>query len=555
MQTITAAEAAKITDSKIEPGALFVHLADAYIVFDANRRAVFANAAYLRLLEQDSSNVIGYHIDELPQFATFTAVDEGGAWLRSALEEMEMGETRSTPYFRFDLAKAEEATHARFWKFKASLIPNLSDDATASGHYFAIRVSDVTEQAQRDALDQREKARLRSQAQLRSIVANETAAQLRASQDQFEVALAFAKVGAWELNPVSGLIACTDQCKVNLGLGIDESLSEARLFTEIIATEDRERVRARMEQALADRGHFEAEYRLEPTDGEIRWLLVRGQGKYDEAGHLLSVLGFTIDITARKEAELKQQREAASERDAREQSERNVLAMDHFVSAVTHELRSPLGAITSWAELLGRTHDPLQIQQAAGSLQRNARQLNLMVDDLLDTGAIVSGKLSVQRAPVELDILARHIISDLILEAQRKGLQLTCELTPCAVLGDEPRLKQIVWNLLSNAIKFTHDGAINVSVGSSTGWAVISVADTGCGIAPVALSRVFDRFEQVRTDVAGRIGGLGLGLWLVKSLVEMHAGKVAVESDGVGHGATFRVYLPLLGAPSISATA
>ncbi|KQR77057.1 hypothetical protein ASG35_12365 [Burkholderia sp. Leaf177] len=292
--------------------------------------------------------------------------------------------------------------------------------------------------------------------------------------------------------------------------------------------------------------HFEAEYRLEHNVGETRWLLVRGQGKYRENGSLASILGFTIDITARKETELRFASEAMQERDAREQSDRNVLAMDQFVSAVTHELRSPLSAITSWAELLDRTQDPTHLQQAASSLKRNARQLHLMVDDLLDTGAIVSGKLSVHRRPVDLNVLAHDVVSDLAWDAQRKGLSINSEWEPCSVLGDEARLKQVVWNLMSNAIKFTDQGAIFVSVRHDANMAILSVEDTGCGIAPHVVSRVFDRFEQARSDVAGRIGGLGLGLWLVKNLIEMHKGTVEVLSRGIGEGTTFRVHLPLL---------
>jgi len=547
MQTTNLSGKENFTDSspsRADLSSLFFHLADAYLVLDSSQRVVFANLSYLRLLGLALDDIVNKPVGQLEQFAAFFSTPDGAMWMKEVFCESELGDTKRSPYFRFDLSHEEAARRERFWRLKATVVPTV---CAADGDFFvAVRVSDVTVRAERDTASKRETARLRSQAQLRNIVASEAAEQLRSSREQLDVALAFAKVGAWELDPVTGIIACTPQCKVNLGLNADELLTEERLFSKIIAVDDREGVRARMERALNAHQHFEAEYRLEHNVGETRWLLVRGQGKYRENGSLASILGFTIDITARKETELRFASEAMQERDAREQSDRNVLAMDQFVSAVTHELRSPLSAITSWAELLDRTQDPTHLQQAASSLKRNARQLHLMVDDLLDTGAIVSGKLSVHRRPVDLNVLAHDVVSDLAWDAQRKGLSINSEWEPCSVLGDEARLKQVVWNLMSNAIKFTDQGAIFVSVRHDANMAILSVEDTGCGIAPHVVSRVFDRFEQARSDVAGRIGGLGLGLWLVKNLIEMHKGTVEVLSRGIGEGTTFRVHLPLL---------
>ncbi|WP_250520699.1 PAS domain-containing sensor histidine kinase [Caballeronia sp. NCTM1] len=518
-----------------------------------DRRVVFVNAAYASLTGPSFMQSAGLHASDLPQIKALCDQPGGDAWLDFVMHDLPQGVTESTAYFPGDLLQEDGATRRRFWKLKASLLPSKSG-AKRSDSFIAIRVSDVTKRAEREAAEQREKALLRSQAQLRNILASEASERLRLNKEQFDTALAFAKVGAWELDPSTGVIVCTDQCKLNLGLAPDDALTETRLFTELIATDDRSRVRAQMESALHQRQHFEAEYRLERSEGKQRWLLVRGQGKYDEKG-LVSILGFTIDITGRKESELRQEQEVERERGAREQSERNVLAMDHFVSSVTHELRSPLGAIISWAELIERTQDPVHLRRAAESVKRNARHLSLMVDDLLDTGAIVSGKLSVRRETVDLEALTRELVDDLKSETDRKGLRLSCALSPCVVIGDESRLKQVLWNLLSNAVKFTHQGAIDVCLHQSAEWAEISIEDTGCGIAPDAMQRIFERFEQVRCDVAGRIGGLGLGLWLVQSLVELHGGIVEVTSPGVGKGSTFRVHLPLADRREISVVA
>ena len=240
--------------------------------------------------------------------------------------------------------------------------------------------------------------------------------------------------------------------------------------------------------------------------------------------------------------------------------------MDAFVSAVSHELRSPLSAIASWTQLLQCTTDTEKAAKAAAVIERNARQLTHMVDDLLDTGAIINDKLSVALTPVDLGVLASLVAEDVRLTAQSKGMQLeTGTLTSCMVLGDEKRLKQIVCNLLTNALKFSETGTISVRVWQeeqperapapplldlsqkrSSQYIVLQVADTGRGIAPEVIGTIFERFQQQSVADSGRAGGLGLGLWLVRNLVELHGGTVTAESAGVNHGATFTVRLPAL---------
>ena len=249
-----------------------------------------------------------------------------------------------------------------------------------------------------------------------------------------------------------------------------------------------------------------------------------------------------------------------------QKAEKRADNMDAFVSAVSHELRSPLSAIASWTQLLQGTTDADKAAKAAAVIERNTRQLTHMVDDLLDTGAIINGKLSVALSPVDLGVLASLVTEDIRLNAQSKGIQLEIgALSSCMVLGDEKRLKQIVWNLLSNALKFSEAGTISVRVwhevseypqvpqvpqvpqSSKTheaGSIVLQVADTGKGVAPEIIGTIFERFRQQSVADSGRAGGLGLGLWLVKNLVELHGGSVAAESAGVNLGATFTVRLP-----------
>ncbi|GAB5097828.1 PAS domain-containing sensor histidine kinase [Caballeronia sp. HLA56] len=532
-----------VPTEKPDPATLFEMLADAYVVLNREHQIVFVNYAYLQLIGQSKETLIGRSIFDVNQYGDGAQLAGRADWIHSMLAGLVPGQTRSSPYFRADWPSSAESQQLvpRFWKLKASVI-DIPDDGR---RYFVLRVSDVTSRVQRREAEQREKARLRSQAQLRQIVAADKEKQLRESREHLSEVLAFAKVGAWQRDIATGVVVCTDQCKLNMGIPPAEELSEKRLFTELVHWEDRRRTRSELIASIAERRDYKVEFRVIDTMGSTRWLLAGGRARYDENGYATHMLGFTLDITARKEQELEQQRIAGSERVARVRSEDNARAMDHFLTAVSHELRSPISVILSWTELLARSGDKIGVTRATETIQRNAKQLSLMVDDLLDSGAIVSGKLSIQLAPVALDTLARDIISDLRPQAQQKGLTLEGPLLePSIVEGDAARLKQIVWNLVTNAIKFCDAGAINVSVTHAGKQAVITVRDTGCGIAPASIATIFDRFEQIRPKSSGRVGGLGLGLWLVKTLVERHNGTIEVRSEGEGHGATFTVFLP-----------
>jgi PAS domain S-box-containing protein len=439
------------------------------------------------------------------------------------------------------------AKEPRYWKIKASLqgLPLAQGTRSGPADHIVLRVSEVTGQVSEHERNQRERAKLRSQAQLRLLIADEARAQLREHQERFELALAFSQLGAWEFDPATGAIQCTDQCKTNLGLGPSAELSEQRLLEQIVHPDDRERLRDSVDRALAAREYFEVDYRIGWRNGAIRWILVRGVGRFQPDGTLNSVIGFTLDITERKEAELEQREIAESEKRAREESERLAMAMDHFVTTVSHELRSPLSAITSWADLLQRSADPANVMRATGVISRNARQLSHMVDDLLDSGAIVSGKLSVNLQPVDLGALAGIVSEDLRMHAETKGLNLIADdLASVLVLADESRMKQVVWNLVSNAVKFTRQGTIELSVRTDGHYVELAVCDTGMGLDQASLGRIFERFQQSNVDASGRVAGLGLGLWLVKNLVDLHGGTVCAESAGLTRGSMFRVRLP-----------
>jgi PAS domain S-box-containing protein len=535
----------------------FESLPDAYLILNRRYEILLANARYLDLMGQSLGDLRGKSIFDVNQFGGPEQREARRAWLVGALRDLTVGQSKWSPLFRYEMPNrrhAEPEAEAdsdddsdepprvvRYWKIKASLLGSRN----GQGGNIALRVSEVTERVSEYERDQRERAKLRSQAQLRQLLADEAKAELRDHQERFQLALAFSQLGAWEMDPVTGIFQCTDQCKANLGLHETSLLTEQRLFEEIVHPDDRARLRDAMNQALAGHDHFEVDFRVGWASGSIRWILVRGVGRYLPDGDLTSIIGFTLDITARKEAELEQREIAASEKRAREHSERLAMAMDHFVTTVSHELRSPLSAIMSWTDLLQRAADPSHVARASGVISRNARQLSHMVDDLLDSGAIVTGKLSVNLKPVDLGALTGLIAEDMRMHAEAKGLLLIADdLASATVLADESRMRQVIWNLVSNAVKFTARGQVELSVRALGDRVELAVRDTGSGLDHESLERVFERFQQFSANGSGRVAGLGLGLWLVKNLVDLHRGTITAESPGRGKGATFRVMLP-----------
>jgi PAS domain S-box-containing protein len=524
-----------------DPAELFALLSDAYLILSDDFRVVYVNERYLAVTHATSAQLIGKSVFDINEQAPGWQRAARDKVIRETLAGLQLGETRSSEFFRFDLFGPETTEGARFWKIKASVIK----PSGQCGVLFAVRLTDVTRRVEERDAEHRERAQLRSQAQLRRVVAKEAQLKLEASLERFGQVLNFAKVGAWELDFATGEIDCTEQCKLNVGLDVSERLNERRLFAELIHPEDSERVQQTLGAAVREGKPFDVEYRLRKPEGLEQWNMVGGHPHYDEEGIPIKITGFTLDITSRKLAEIEQRDIAKFERQAREASEHYARAMDHFLAAVTHELRSPIGVILNWTSLLERSNDLLARGRATSTIQRNANQLALMVDDLLDTGAIVSGKLTVRPTAVQFDRLVGDVVNDLRAEAERKGLVLQERTVATVVAADESRIKQVIWNLMTNAIKFTEKGHIAVSLDTQGHEAVLSVQDTGRGIAPTAISRIFERFEQIHPKQSGRIGGLGLGLWLVKNLIEQHRGRIEAHSDGLGQGSTFRVYLPL----------
>ncbi|MGY8524584.1 ATP-binding protein [Paracidovorax citrulli] len=549
---------------------VFDVLPEAHLIVDAHDRVVLANHRYLELVGGSLEQIRGRSVYDINQQVPEGQRAARRAWVENTLRTIKRGERRQSPVLRYDLPQPHEvgadgdgsgepALRERYWQARAVRVPSPGrvsvrarpeDDRTSAAvrgtDLVIFTLTDVTESVADTERSQRERAKLRSQARLRQVLIDEANAELRSQQERLQEVLSFAKVGAWEWDLSSGVLQCTDQCYRNLGLSLGEPVTEQRLFGDLIDAEDRPRVRAVIEGAIDGGRYFEVEYRVNWPDGSVRWLLARGAPRTSAGEGRESLVGFTLDVTERKLVELRHLAMAQEEKHARERSEETTRAMDHFIAAVSHELRSPLHAILSWTALLQRAPDVSLVERAVTVIERNARQLGLMVDDLLDSGAIVTGKLSVDLQPIDVGALAGIVAEDIRVNAEAGGITLIAQtLASCTVMGDESRLKQITWNLLTNAVKFSEGGTVEVSVTADEGHAELTVRDTGAGIPPEDLDRIFERFEQAKGAAPGRRGpGLGLGLWLVKSLVALHGGTVSAHSDGPGKGAIFRVRLP-----------
>lgn len=308
------------------------------------------------------------------------------------------------------------------------------------------------------------------------------------------------------------------------------SLEEAAAneWADILHPEERDEVLARWRAALATGTPYEAEQRLIRRDGAARWHLVRVVPVEEPDGALTAWYVTLTDIHELKESARRK---------------------DEFLAMLGHELRNPLAAIASAAEVIRlQSADDRRWRRVHDVLSRQTAHMTGIIDGLLDVSRIERGKITLERRPLELSALLRSALADREADARRRGIELTAELTasPCWVSGDEIRLAQVFDNLLTNALKFTdRGGRVTLRLSGAGPWARAEVVDTGVGLRAELIPYLFQPFQQERQNIARSSGGLGLGLALVRGLVELHGGHVEAESEGPGRGATFRVRLPL----------
>jgi PAS domain S-box-containing protein len=269
----------------------------------------------------------------------------------------------------------------------------------------------------------------------------------------------------------------------------------------------------------------------------------------DETGRVIFLAPTGSDITDLKRAESQRDELLQAERAARTLAERVSILKDEFLATLSHELRSPLNAILGWSQLMQKDKaNPEIIAQGLEVIERSVRVQSQIIEDLLDMSSIISGKVRLDIKQVDLSSIVRAAVETSRPAAEAKGIHLLTEIDPLhgiVATGDMNRIQQVLWNLLSNAVKFTPTGGrVKVLVERTNSHLEISVIDTGEGITPEFLPFVFDRFRQADASTTRRHGGLGLGLSIVKQLVELHGGTVRVKSYGLGQGSTFIISLP-----------
>ncbi|HYU99094.1 MAG TPA: PAS domain S-box protein [Pyrinomonadaceae bacterium] len=300
-------------------------------------------------------------------------------------------------------------------------------------------------------------------------------------------------------------------------------------------------------------------------DGSVLYCEWYNSVLHDESGELVSVLSLVLDVTDRRHAEEERSGLLALERELRKRAEEADRLKDEFLATLSHELRTPLTSILGWATLIrnGEVDRVENLDRALEIIERNARSQARLIDDLLDVSRIITGNLQLDVHSLNLEPIVRIAIDALRPAADAKRIKIIIELdsTHCLVRGDPNRLRQVIWNLLMNSIKFTPRGgrvslrlewfaerrsAEPVSPSASlSSYVRLTVTDTGDGITPEFLPYVFHRFRQEEGSISRKAGGLGLGLAVVRHLVELHGGTVSAESGGPGRGSVFTVDLPL----------
>jgi PAS domain S-box-containing protein len=358
---------------------------------------------------------------------------------------------------------------------------------------------------------------------------------LHESRERLQAALAASETGTFRWDIRTNALGWDESLDRLFGLPPDEAVRSLDQFLRLVHPEDRDGVIERCARCAAEGADFEMDFRVIWPDGTVRWLADRGKTHPAADGHPLYMTGACVDITERKRME-----EALREADRRK---------DEFLATLAHELRNPLAPVRNAVQILELADsDAAALRQAREIIQRQVGQLTRLVDDLLDVSRISRGKITLRREPVSLRAAVQMAVETCRSQIESAGHALRIDLPPSdlELEADPARLAQVLSNLLSNAAKYMEPGGdIRLSAAGEGGQAVIRIRDTGVGMAADALDRIFDPFVQVDASLERSQGGLGIGLTLVRSLVELHGGTVEAHSDGLGHGSELVVRLPL----------
>ena len=371
---------------------------------------------------------------------------------------------------------------------------------------------------------------------------------LRVSDNRFRIMADSAPVLIWMANTARTFTWFNKTWRDFTGRPMDEELGFG--WTQNVHADDLQNCLDTFTQSFEKRVPFRLEQRLGRHDGTWRWVINQGTPLYEGVtGNFSGYVGSCIDITDIRQAQSERDELLQAERSARTEAERLGHMKDEFLATLSHELRTPLNAILGWSALLRRLGpESPDYQRGLDTIERNARIQGQIVGDLLDMSRIISGKVQLDIEPLDLQQVLTAAIDSVrpSIEGKKLRFRTVLDARAARIRGDANRLQQVFWNLLSNAVKFTPSGgSIQVTLERVNSHVEVTVEDSGIGIKPEFLAFVFDRFRQADSTTTRRYGGLGLGLSIVKHLIEHHGGSVRVKSPGEGQGSSFIVALPV----------
>ena len=389
---------------------------------------------------------------------------------------------------------------------------------------------------------------------IQDITVQKQAERLRQTEERLRLATEGGQIGTWYWDIARDSVDASDLCRQHVALPEGIAFTYAYLIS-VLHSEDRDRIEHAVHTALREHRNYATEYRVAQADGSYRWIAAKGLGVYNETGAAEGMLGITLDITERRAMEdeilaLNADLEIKVEERTRQLAAANA-AKSQFLASMSHEIRTPMNAVLGLAQLLEDeplTEDQLQMVHRINTA---GRSLLSIINDILDFSKIEAGQLSVEQRPFKLTELLSHIDNLMGPAAQSKGLTLRLQDDASIagrLSGDALRIEQVLINLVGNALKFTEQGGVTirvapVTVTESSARLRFDIQDTGIGMSPDAVTRLFQPFTQADSGIARRFGGTGLGLSISKRLVELMGGEIGVTSTPYV-GSTFWFELP-----------